>query len=98
MSYVNVYLLSLGMSKSHLSVIWVFGPLSGLIMQPVVGVLSDHSTNKYGRRRPYIMIGSLLVSLGLIIMAWARDIVGIFPFSESTVSVTLITPFRRQFV
>lgn len=90
MSYVNVYLLSLGMSKSHLSVIWVAGPLSGLIMQPIIGVISDNTTSKYGRRRPYILVGSILVTLGLVVMAWARDIVDIFPFSEATASAFTI--------
>lgn len=87
MSYVNVYLLSLGMSKSLLSFVWIAGPLSGLTMQPIIGVLADSSTSKYGRRRPIMLVGSVIVSLGLCIMAWAKDITDIFNFEEQKVSL-----------
>lgn len=73
-SYVNVYLLSLGMSKAMLSIVWIAGPISGLVMQPIVGVLSDSCTSKYGRRRPYMVIGSFVVTAGLVCMAWAREL------------------------
>lgn len=85
MSYVNVYLLSLGMSKSLLSFVWIAGPLSGLTMQPIIGVLADSSTSKYGRRRPIMLIGSVIVSLGLCVMAWAKEITSIFNFEEQKV-------------
>lgn len=85
MSYVNVYLLSLGMSKSLLSFVWIAGPLSGLTMQPIIGVIADTSTSKFGRRRPIMLIGSFLVSLGLCVMAWAKDITELFTLSEKTV-------------
>lgn len=86
MSYINVYLLSLGMTKSMLSFVWIAGPLSGLTMQPVIGVLADSSTSKYGRRRPIMLVGSVIVSLGLCIMAWAKEITNCFPLSEKLVS------------
>lgn len=89
MSYVNVYLLSLGMTKSLNSIVWLAGPLSGLIVQPMIGILSDNSTNKYGRRRPYMLIGSVCVSIALITMAWAEEIVGVFPFSAEMVCFLL---------
>jgi solute carrier family 45 protein 1/2/4 len=85
MSYVNVYLLSLGMSKSLLSFVWIAGPLSGLTMQPIIGVLADSSTSKYGRRRPIMLVGSVIVSLGLCTMAWAKEITAIFNFEEQKV-------------
>lgn len=85
MSYVNVYLLSLGMTKSLLSFVWIAGPLSGLTMQPVIGVLADSSTSKYGRRRPIMLVGSVLVAVGLCVMAWAKEITGWWNLSESTV-------------
>lgn len=86
MSYVNVYLLSLGMTKMFLSIVWIAGPLSGLIMQPVIGVLADSSTNKYGRRRPIMVAGSFIVALGLCVMAWAKEITETLGFSTSSVS------------
>lgn len=86
MAYVNIYLRGLGMSKPMLSVVWVAGPLSGLLMQPVIGVLSDNSTSKYGRRRPYIIGGSITVSLALMTMAWAKEIVGIIPLLSESIA------------
>lgn len=58
--------------------VWIAGPLSGLIMQPIVGVIADRSKSKYGRRRPFMIIGSLTVSACLIILGWTKEIVGIF--------------------
>ena len=49
------YLLQLGLTKSKTSLVWIAGPLSGLIMQPVVGVLADSSKSKWGRRRPFMV-------------------------------------------
>lgn len=84
MTYVNVYLLSLGMSKTWLSFVWLAGPLSGLIMQPLIGVVSDNSTSKYGRRRPFMIGGSVMVTIGLISMAWAKEIASIFITPDSS--------------
>jgi solute carrier family 45, member 1/2/4 len=72
------YLLSLGLTKSRTSLVWIAGPLSGLIMQPIVGVIADRSKSKHGRRRPFMMIGSLIVAACLIILGWTKEIVGIF--------------------
>jgi len=58
--------------------VWIAGPLSGLIMQPIVGVIADQSRSKYGRRRPFMMMGSLAVALCLVILGWTKEIVGIF--------------------
>jgi solute carrier family 45 protein 1/2/4 len=87
MSYVNVYLMSLGMTKSVLSIVWIAGPISGLVMQPIVGVLSDNSTSRFGRRRPYMVVGSLFVGCGLMVMAWAKEIVNMFPLPYHVGSV-----------
>jgi Na+/melibiose symporter-like transporter len=43
-------------------------------MQPLIGVLSDRTTSRFGRRRPYIAIGSVLVCCSLLGVAFARDI------------------------
>jgi len=72
------YLLSLGLTKSRTSLVWVAGPLSGLIMAPLVGVLADRSRSKYGRRRPFMVLGSVLVALFLLVLGWTKEIVGHF--------------------
>ena len=78
MTYCTPYLLSLGLSKSKLSLVWVAGPLSGLVVQPIIGQLSDRSTSKYGRRRPYMIGGTAAVATCYIILGWAKEIVAYF--------------------
>ncbi|KAL8936807.1 MAG: hypothetical protein Q9216_004737 [Gyalolechia sp. 2 TL-2023] len=52
-------------------------------MGPVVGVLADNSRSKYGRRRPFMIGGAIIVSLGLLVLGWTTEIVGFFiPESE----------------
>lgn len=72
------YLLQLGLTKSRTSLVWIAGPLSGLVMQPIVGVISDRSTSKYGRRRPFMVVGSVIVGVCLLILGWTKEIVGLF--------------------
>ncbi|RDL34703.1 MFS general substrate transporter [Venustampulla echinocandica] len=78
LTYCTPYLLQLGLTKSKTSLVWIAGPLSGLIMQPIVGVIADRSTSKYGRRRPFMVIGSFVVGLCLLVLGWAKEIVGYF--------------------
>lgn len=72
------YLLSLGLTKGQTSLVWVAGPLSGLIVQPIIGVVADQSTSKWGRRRPVIVIGSLIVALSLLTLGFTKEIVAAF--------------------
>ncbi|KAJ1900142.1 hypothetical protein LPJ66_001665 [Kickxella alabastrina] len=72
----SLYLLSLGMKKSLVSLVWLAGPLSGLITQPLVGVFSDRCTAKLGRRRPYIIGATVAVVVCFGIIGWTREIVG----------------------
>lgn len=80
------YLLQLGLTKSKTSLVWIAGPLSGLIMQPVVGVLADNSKSKWGRRRPFMIGGALVVALCLLVLGWTAEIVGLFVSEPHTVS------------
>ncbi|CAG8532994.1 7029_t:CDS:2 [Paraglomus occultum] len=61
LSYGTPYLLHLGLSKNQVALVWLAGPLSGLLIQPLVGAFSDRTTSRLGRRRPYIIIGGLLM-------------------------------------
>ncbi|KAG8986953.1 hypothetical protein FRB94_003800 [Tulasnella sp. JGI-2019a] len=78
MGYAPPYLLSLGLSKALMSIVFVAGPLSGLIMQPLIGVLADHSTSRFGRRRPYMLGGSLVCVAALFLLGFTRWFSGIF--------------------
>lgn len=55
---------------------WIAGPLSGLIVQPVVGAIADDSKSKWGRRRPLMVIGTIIVALCLLVLGFTREIVG----------------------
>ena len=68
------YLLSLGMSKSWLAIVWVAGPLSGVIVQPVIGRLSDKCKVAWGRRRPFILAGTASTVVSLLCLAWTSEI------------------------
>ena len=57
---------SLGANVDTLALFWLAGPVTGLIMQPIVGYLSDNTWGRFGRRRPYFFIGALLASIALL--------------------------------
>ncbi|RKP33484.1 hypothetical protein BJ085DRAFT_3030, partial [Dimargaris cristalligena] len=78
MAYGTPYLLSLGLPKSLMSLVWLAGPLSGLIMQPLVGAWSDRCRSVYGRRRPFMVVASGIVAVCFITLAWAPNLTGIF--------------------
>ncbi|MCJ1481002.1 hypothetical protein MMC06_001158, partial [Schaereria dolodes] len=84
MTYCTPYLLSLGLTKSRLSLVWVAGPLSGLIMQPVVGISADRSRSKWGRRRPFMIGGSMIVAVCLLILGWTSELIGHFTLEAET--------------
>ncbi|KAF9933182.1 hypothetical protein FBU30_006348 [Linnemannia zychae] len=74
LGYGTPYLLSLGIPKTLTPLVWLAGPLSGLIIQPVVGVFSDSLDWKMGRRRPFILIGAILTVLSMYMVAYAKEI------------------------
>ena len=68
MSPIYAYL---GADGKSLPLLWLAGPVTGLIVQPVVGALSDRTGSKHGRRTPYFLIGAILCSLGLLVMPFS---------------------------
>jgi maltose/moltooligosaccharide transporter len=59
---------SLGASIDDLPILWLAAPVTGLIVQPIIGYLSDRTWNGLGRRRPYFLGGALLATAALVIM------------------------------
>ena len=51
------------------------GPMTGLIIQPLIGALSDRTGGKWGRRTPYFLIGAVLCALGLVLMPLSSSLV-----------------------
>jgi len=78
MSAGSPYLLSLGISKSLMALVWIAGPLSGTLVQPYVGMLSDNCRVPWGKRKPFMLIGTVSTIISLLILAWTREIVGGF--------------------
>jgi len=59
---------TLGADINELAILWVAAPLTGLLVQPIVGHMSDKTWGRLGRRRPYFLVGAVLVTLSLLIM------------------------------
>ena len=59
---------TLGASKDALPILWLAAPVTGLLVQPIVGYYSDRTWNKLGRRRPFFLAGAILASFALIVM------------------------------
>ncbi|KAK5110417.1 hypothetical protein LTR85_001027 [Meristemomyces frigidus] len=68
------FLLSLGLQKPLISLIWTGGPIAGALAQPYFGVLSDRSRSSWGRRRPFIVRGAALMGPSLVLLAWVREL------------------------
>ncbi|KAI9080510.1 hypothetical protein K1719_037476 [Acacia pycnantha] len=56
------------------SFIWLCGPVSGLMVQPIVGFYSDRCTSRYGRRRPFIAAGALAVIVAVFLIGYSPDL------------------------
>jgi maltose/moltooligosaccharide transporter len=61
----------LGADEATTPLLWLAGPMTGLIVQPIVGAMSDRTTSRLGRRTPYFLIGAVLCSLALFAMPYS---------------------------
>lgn len=91
LGYGTPYLLSLGIPKTLTPLVWLAGPLSGLIIQPVVGVFSDSLDWRLGRRRPFILIGAAFTILSMYMVAYAKELALLMVDQSSQLS-TLDSP------
>ena len=65
----------LGASEHEIPILWLAGPVTGLIIQPIIGAMSDGTWSpRFGRRKPYFLIGAVLASLALIFMPYSKTI------------------------
>jgi maltose/moltooligosaccharide transporter len=58
----------LGASIDSLPILWIAGPVTGLLVQPVIGYLSDRTWGRLGRRRPYFLLGAILSTIALVLL------------------------------
>src|SRR3954463_7400032 len=59
---------TLGARVQDIPILWIAAPVTGLLVQPIVGYLSDRTWNRLGRRRPFFLGGAILASLALLLM------------------------------
>ncbi|EFA84745.1 Suc1-sucrose proton symporter [Heterostelium album PN500] len=82
--------LELGVPSFAVSFIWMAGPISGLLVQPIVGVISDRLECRYGRRRPFILFGTFFIVVGLMLISNATSIGELFGDSEASKKMAII--------
>ncbi len=87
---------TLGASIDEIPILWIAAPLTGLLVQPIIGYLSDHTWNRLGRRRPYFLSGAVLASLALLVMPnspvlWVAA--GMLWMMDASINITM-EPFR----
>jgi len=86
----------LGASESELPLLWLAAPLTGLLIQPIIGYYSDRTWNRVGRRRPFFLMGAICASIALIFMPLSSTIwmaAGLLWILDASVNVSM-EPFR----
>ena len=87
---------TLGADVNDIPALWIAAPLTGLIVQPIIGHYSDRTWNRLGRRRPYFLVGAVLASLALLWMPNAPALwvaAGLLWILDASINVAM-EPFR----
>ena len=87
---------TLGAKVENLSLFWIAAPVTGLVVQPIIGYFSDRTWNRLGRRRPYFLGGAILASLALIVMPNSPALwmaVGMLWIMDASINISM-GPFR----
>lgn len=87
---------TLGADIENIPILWIAAPVTGLIVQPIVGYMSDNTWTRLGRRRPYFLIGAIASSIALILLPTAPLLwiaVGIFWILGASIDMCM-EPFR----
>jgi maltose/moltooligosaccharide transporter len=87
---------TLGVEVDSLAILWIAAPLTGLIVQPIIGHLSDNTWGRFGRRRPYFLVGAILATIALFLMPnapvwWVAA--GMLWVMDASLNITM-EPFR----
>ena len=86
----------LGASPDRLPILWLAGPVTGLLVQPIIGTMSDRTWNRLGRRRPYFLTGAILASIAIFFMpdspaVWTAA--GLLWICDASINISM-EPFR----
>jgi maltose/moltooligosaccharide transporter len=87
---------TLGAKVDDIAVLWIAAPVSGLLIQPIIGHLSDKTWNRFGRRKPYFLLGAILASLSLLVMPNSPGLwfaAGMLWVMDASINITM-QPFR----
>ena len=87
---------TLGAETDKLAVYWLAAPITGFVVQPIIGYLSDRTWTRLGRRRPYFLIGAILASIALLMMPNSPTLwmaVGTLWIMDSSINISM-EPFR----
>ncbi len=87
---------TLGAEIDDIPILWVAAPLTGLIVQPIIGYMSDRTWNSFGRRRPYFAIGAIFASLALFVMPNSPTLwiaAGMLWIMDASINISM-EPFR----
>jgi maltose/moltooligosaccharide transporter len=93
MSGIYTYL---GARPEDVPILWLAGPVTGLLVQPIIGSMSDRTWNKLGRRRPYFLTGAILASIALFFMPDSGSLwmaAGLLWILDASINVSM-EPFR----
>jgi maltose/moltooligosaccharide transporter len=86
----------LGARADQIPILWLAAPLTGLIVQPIIGHSSDHTWTRLGRRRPYFLAGAILSSLALVLMPRSSALwmaAGLLWILDTSINISM-EPFR----
>jgi maltose/moltooligosaccharide transporter len=87
---------NLGAATDDIAFLWIAAPLTGLIVQPIIGSMSDRTWNRLGRRRPYFLVGAILTALALFFMPYSSFVLMAVLFLwllDASVNISM-EPFR----
>jgi maltose/moltooligosaccharide transporter len=93
MSGIYTYL---GAKPEQVPILWLAGPVTGLLVQPIIGSMSDRTWNRLGRRRPYFLTGAILASIALFFMPDSPTLwmaAGLLWILDASINVSM-EPFR----
>src|SRR6266481_10180503 len=87
---------TLGAKLDDIGYLWIAAPVTGLLVQPIIGYFSDRTWNRLGRRRPYFLTGAILASLALVVMPSSPTLwiaAGMLWVMDASINISM-EPFR----
>ena len=87
---------TLGADIDQIPILWIAAPVTGLIIQPIIGYMSDKTWGRLGRRRPFFLVGAIMASIALFLMPNSPGLwiaVGMLWIMDASINITM-EPFR----